>query len=182
MLWILFLWLEYQVLKGFLKVSKRKFQDINRQLFCKNLAAVLSERQWSRRIKPKRLNYLEFIYDEVLGCWMIYFYSLDGDGAVGLMNSIQGYNSKKRYGNMNKSNFHWWKCDAGQNILKVSVLVGLTGSLVLLKLCAHTRMSLIQLGRADTLWFTLILDLDQKLCEMHQSTPLTRQGRFILWC
>lgn len=37
---------------------------------------------------------------------MIYFYSLDGDGAVGLMNSIQGYNSKKRYGNMNKSNFH----------------------------------------------------------------------------
>lgn len=75
-------------------------------MLCKNLAAVLSERQWSRRIKPKRLNYLEFIYDEVLGCWMIYFYSLDGDGAVGLMNSIQGYNSKKRYGNMNKSNFH----------------------------------------------------------------------------
>lgn len=50
---------------------------------------------------------------------------------------------------MNKSNFHCSRCDTGQNVLKISVLVGLTGNLVLLKLCAHTRMALIPVGRAD---------------------------------
>lgn len=67
------------------------------------------------------------------------------------MNSIYASNSKKWYGNMNKSNFHCWRCDTGQDILKICVLVGLTGNFLLLKLCAHTRMALIQVGRADVI-------------------------------
>lgn len=41
--------------------------------------------------------------------------------------------------------WHW------QNILKICVLVGLTGNLLLLKLCAHIRMALIQIGRTDVI-------------------------------